>query len=566
MIIKRFLVIKSVPKFYGTQLAKFKYDEYVPTHEVLSRLGIIQYPRAGLVNWPMMGLTIQRKISEIIRKRMEEINFEEVSLSSISHRTLWEKTGRWNNSELFKLQGDEFLLAPTAEEEICDLVYKNVNSYKQFPVLMYQINPKFRNEKRPRGGLLRGKEFIMKDAYSFDYSEEQAMRTYNNVVGAYIKIFQDLRVDYVKAAADSGDIGGSLSHEWHCFHETGEDTVFSCDSCNHTSNSEKTLSFPQKVVSVNDVSVRYFMTADKDTLVCAYYPTSRALEPKFVKQEIPEIDLTYTNQEEILAEFSNQDTLISKSIVRVMDSRLDSRSNFPDFPIPFVSRSLITMLTDIPIVLAEDGELCSRCGDGTLHATKAIELGHTFYLGDKYSKPLEFNVNVPIGDQGKSDKKDVMMGCYGIGVSRIIATIGEIYRDSVGLKWPSSIAPWQVTVVEAPGRDLESNPELNEFYQMLNDSGIDYRRDGRGAVFMAKKLRESNMVGIPMAIIIGKQFPIVEIEIRGNKFGDSWKEFYKNVKDEFSWRVEYDSNNNDVKHYVHSKGLTAVVNSLLKDL
>ncbi|EGW34478.1 uncharacterized protein SPAPADRAFT_59906, partial [Spathaspora passalidarum NRRL Y-27907] len=365
---------------------------------------------------------------------------------------------------------------------------------------MYQITPKFRNEKRPRGGLLRGKEFIMKDAYSFDYSEEQAMVTYDNVVGAYTKIFQDLRVDYVKAAADSGEIGGSLSHEWHCFHETGEDTVFSCDSCKHVSNSEKTLSYPQEVTSVDKVSVRYFMTEDKQTLVCAYYPTKRTLEPKFVKQEIPEIDLKFTNQEEILAEFSNPDTLISKSIIRLMDSRLDSRSNFPDFPVPFVSRSLISMITDIPIVLAEDGEVCERCGDGTLSATRAIELGHTFYLGDKYSKPLGFKIDTP-NNEGKLTRNDVMMGCYGIGVSRIIATIAEVYRDSIGLKWPSSIAPWQVTVVEAPGIDSDSS-EVTEFYQMLNDSEIDYRRDGRASVSMGKKLKESNMVGIPLSIIV----------------------------------------------------------------
>ncbi|KAG7661820.1 PRS [[Candida] subhashii] len=574
MINKRYITtttttaLKTVPKFYGSQFSKFKYSKTIPTHEVLTKLGLIQYPRAGLVNWGPMGLTIMNKISDIIRTRMNEIGFEELSLSLLSHRTLWEKTGRWSSGgELFKLNNDEYLLAPTAEEEITEYVNRNLSSYKELPVLLYQINPKFRDEKRPRGGLLRGKEFLMKDAYSFDISEAKAMESYEKVVGAYHKIFQDLKLPYIKAAADSGDIGGSLSHEWHCIDKTGEDTVFTCDSCHHVSNVEKTLSYPESVdeTQSGEVSVRYFMTEDKSTLVCAYYPTSRTLEPKFVKQELPDIDLKISNQEEILQEFSNEETLISKHIIRVMDSRLHSRSNFPDFPIKFINRSLMTTLTDIPMVLAEEGEICGMCEDGTLTSKHAIELGHTFYLGDKYSKPLSCKISAP-NEDGRMDQKQIMMGCYGIGISRIIATAAEIYRDDVGLVWPSTLAPWQVTVVEV---GKENQEKFGDFFEVLNKQGIDYRYDNRDSVSFGKKIRESNTLGIPLCVILGKQYPMVEIEIRGKRLlgeDQKWKQSFEAYKDKIEWEVKYDDKGNDIKHIVHKDGLVTVVNSLLQDM
>lgn len=559
MIIKRFLHIKKVPKLYGNQLSKFKYSKDIPTHELLTKLGFITYPRSGLVNWSKSGLLIQNKISSIIRSRMDEIGFEELSLSLISYKKLWQETGRWDKStEIFKLEGDEYLLVPTAEEEITDYINKNLESYKQLPILMYQINPKFRNEKRPRGGLLRGKEFLMKDAYSFDLDESNAMNTYEKVVGAYHKIFGDLKIPYVKAQADSGDIGGSLSHEWHYINETGEDTVFKCNECNHTSNVEKTLSYPKDYDESAEISVKYFITTDKSTLICAYYPSNRIIEPKFIQNEIPDLDLNETNQDEILKEFETED--LSKRVIRIMDSRLTSRSRFPDFPIGFINRSLITTLTDIPIVLAEEGEICAQCEDGEISAQNAIEVGHTFYLGDKYSKPLNCNIDVPTAEGGMN-KQTIMMGCYGIGISRIIAAIAQINRDSKGLNWPRSIAPWEVTAVEI-GQDEERTKEV---FKLLNHGKIDYRLDDRNES-MGKKLKQSNLMGIPLSIILGKHYPMVEIEVRGKKYQDTWKHAYEKHKDEYDWKVEYDDGNNDVKHYVHKVGLITVVNSLLKDM
>ncbi|KAG5421086.1 PRS [Candida metapsilosis] len=527
-------MIRRVPKLYGNQLAKFKLEPNVPTSELLSRVGIVSYPRSGLVNWSKTGLLIQDKINVIIRKHMDSIQFEELSLSLVSYKQGWIKTGRWNQAEIFKLQNGnhepDFLLAPTCEEEITQYAKQALDSYKQLPFKFYQIREKFRDEKRPRGGLLRGKEFLMKDGYSFDVDEEKALETYKSVVGAYHKIFEDLGVPYAKAQADSGDIGGDMSHEWHYLNASGEDTVFTCDSCGHVSNQEKTLSFPQEGNSAaSNVSVQYFITKDKTTLVCAYYPKGRTLEPKFVQSEVP--DITFgVSESKVFEEFSKTEEL-SKRVVRVMDARLNSRSNFPDFPVEFHNRSMITTLTDVPIVLAEEGEVCGECERGALNQEKAIEVGHTFYLGGKYSKPLGLSVDVP--EDGKVVNKTVMMGCYGIGVSRIVAAIAEINRDNEGLRWPRNIAPWEVTVVEASKGD-----RFADVYSKMN---FDYRLDDRDES-LGLKIKQSNMMGIAMVVILGKKFPMVDIEVRGKR---------------------RDGQQQERKHQVHIDNLSDTVNSLL---
>lgn len=562
----RFTHVATTPRLYlnNVELSGNNLTE-IPTHELFTKLGFINHPKPGLVHWLPMGLEISQKVSQVIHRRMREVNAEEVNLSLLSSSELWKETGRWNNTELFKLKDsskNDFCLVATCEEEITKLVGANLNSYKNLPLLYYQINEKFRDEKRPRSGLLRGREFLMKDAYSFDVTEEDAMQTYNKVVGAYYKIFEDLRIPFVKAEADTGEIGGSLSHEWHYLHSVGEDTLFTCNECGNSSNIEKTLSYPENVEDNVIASVQYFMTTDRSTLICAYYPKDRTLQPNFLKEEIPDIDLNETNKDEILKEFSNEETLISKKIIRVMDSRLNLRANFPDFPIRFINRSLITTLTDIPIVSAVENEICAKCDEGHLQLNRAIEVGHTFYLGDKYSKPLKCEVEVP-SDNGSLQLSNILMGCYGIGISRIIAAIGEINKDSTGFRWPSIIAPWNVTVVQSPKFDTSKG---NDFFEVLNKASISYRLDNRHKIGLGKKLNQSHMIGIPLAVILGKQFPFIEIELRGKRYSDDldWKNLYKNK--DFEWEVITDTNGNDVKHLVHIDGAVRVINSLLIDM
>lgn len=558
---KRFIHKCTVPKLYCNNTHSFKYTPETPVHEILTRLNFVNHPKAGLVHWLPIGLVTLENLSKVIRNRMDEIGFEELGLSLLSHNSLWKTSGRWDqSSELFKLSGDEYILLPTAEEEITSYVANNISSYKNLPLLYYQVKTKFRNEKRPRGGLLRGKEFMMKDAYSFDIDEKLALQTYSSVVGAYEKMFQDIKVPYIKADADSGDIGGSLSHEWHIIHGSGEDLLFKCDGCQHVSNQEKTLSFPQgDLQPVQDVGVRYFQTIDKSTVICCYYPAQRILEPNFVKMEIDDIDLLETNQEQIMNDFKANES-ISKKIIRIMDSRLNSRSNFPDFPFEFTNRSGITTLTDIPIVLAEEGEICGLCEDGTLHQSAAIEIGHTFYLGDKYSSAFNCQVDIPNGNS--IEKRNLIMGCYGIGLSRIIATIAEINRDTKGLSWPAIIAPWQFTIIEA------ANSNYDEFYGQLHDSKFHdkYRLDNRANVRLGRKVQDSGLMGIPLTIILGKSYPLIEIEVRGKRYVPAEDLAWKKLHSEIPWKVQYDSNGNDVKHHVELTHFNQIVDSLLKDM
>ncbi|RLV87136.1 Proline--tRNA ligase cytoplasmic [Meyerozyma sp. JA9] len=501
-------MLRQLPRIYSTNAEILSKDfRKVPTHQLYTKLGFINHPKQGLVHWMPPGWNMVRKLQTIIHRHMVGAGAEEVNLSLFSSAELWNKTGRWENTELFKLNDGETCLAATCEEEITELVKNQIASYKSVPLLYYQIKEKYRDEKRPRGGLLRGREFLMKDAYSFDIDESSAMETYNSVVKAYHGVFTELKVPYVKAEADTGDIGGSLSHEWLYLHPQGEDTVFVCNSCGTTSNMEKTFSFPHSAQDCKDVSVQYFTTKDGNTLVCAYFPSDRVLQPTLLKEEIPDIDLKNTNSDAILNRFSNPETMLNKKVVRIMDSRLTSRSHFPDFPIPFVNRSFITTLTDIPIVTAEAGEICGSCEDGQLECSRAIEVGHTFYLGDKYTDPLGCTVQVP-GPNGVTEERNLMMGCYGIGLSRIIGAIGEICKDENGFRWPAAISPWTATVI--------TNGELAEdVKRKLESMNIDMCVDSRPKVGIGKKVRQSQAMGIPICIIVGNKYPEIEVNVRG---------------------------------------------------
>lgn len=552
---------RCVPRLYGANVELlYKQIGSTTTADLLSRLGFVAHPNAGLVHWLPPGLAILNRVELVVRKHMDNTNFEEVSLLLLSHNELWKRLGRWQLLlELFKLSGDEYLVVPTAEEDITDYVAQSITSYKQLPLRYYQINQKFRNELRPRGGLLRGKAFMMKDAYSFDADEANAMTTYEQVVELYHRIFQELKVPYVVANADSGDIGGNLSHEWHIPHSLGEDTVFTCDNCGHTSNVEKTLSYPEEATDVEDVAVHYFGTKDKSTVVCAYYPAARKLDANLVKLEVPDIDVSWTDQNDIIAHFTAEEGLLLRKVVRMMDLRLTLRSNFPDFPFPFVNRANITMLADIPIVLAEAGEICGQCEDGLLEQSKAIEIGHTFYLGTKYLEPMNCSVDIPDAS-GKSIRKPLHMGCYGIGLLRIIAAVAEINRDDQGLRWPAALAPWSLTVVEA-GKD---SSVYADFYNDLDEAGVNYRIDNRAKVGIGRKINDSNMMGIPLVAILGKHYPTIEVEVRGKRLSQSWQDVY--ATGEFDWEVTCDDQGNDTKHMVHKRGFAKVVAALLDDM
>ncbi|CCH41425.1 Prolyl-tRNA synthetase [Wickerhamomyces ciferrii] len=552
----------------------------ISTHQLLQDLGYINQPSTGLIHWLPLGLKVLHKVEGIIRKRMDEVGGEEFSLSSLSGKELWEKTGRWNNTELFKLKigsgnddfdktRENFCLTPTHEEEITNILKNSQINYKNLPILTYQISRKYRYEKRPRGGLLRGREFLMKDAYSFDKSAEEAMEMYENLNNTYLKIFKDLKIPFLSANADSGDIGGSLSKEWHYIHESGEDVLHKCSECERVSNSELTISYPNEdTPPAKEADVRYMLNENKDTLICAYFPKDRKFMPNFIKDEIDDLDLSTLNLsfEEIYKQFKgeeeeDEDILVLKKFIRIMDPRINHQTNLPDFPISKFQKNNFSTLTDLSIVESKTGEICGDCESGFLESMNAIEVGHTFYLGTRYSNPL----NAKFTNQ---DNKQQLfeMGCYGIGISRIVAAIATVTRDSEGLIWPSSISPYDVSLIEAPKSTREN---IDEVVSILKNDDISISFDKRSLnkVGFGSKMINSRMLGFPLIIIIGSKFPIVEIEIRGKRWNNAEDYEYKSLFDQYASNWGWEIQNDKVeKHFVHKDHVSKVIKSLLKDL
>ncbi|SCV99766.1 LAFE_0B02036g1_1 [Lachancea fermentati] len=542
--------------------------ESAATHDLLQWLGFVKQTQSGLVHWLPMGLRTLNKITHVIKYRMNTYGrAHEVSLSTLSPRALWLRTGRWGNSELFKLKdskGAEYCLAPTCEEEITSLIGAYVSSYKDLPLLAYQVTRKYRDERRPRGGLLRGREFLMKDGYSFDVTKESAIETFNRMNKCYDLIFQDLRVPFVSAWADSGDIGGDMSKEYHYLHETGEDVLMKCTSCESVSNVETCNSYPVKEGEHGgDVDVRYALNKERDTLLCLYYPKGRTLNWNHVKGIMDDdIDLALreTSNDKILEIFSEkypEDEAMFASVIRVMDCRLNSHSNFPDFPLKQYLKSNFAQLTGESLVDAVHQEICGECKEGSLEAAKSIEVGHTFYLGTKYSERLDGKFMT------KDNNEQLMeMGCYGIGVSRLVGAIAQVTRDEKGLRWPKSSAPYEISLCAA-----QFDSKVEEARDLLSSHADELWIDARDKVSLGRKISQSHCLGIPLCVIVGnKHWPHVEIEVRGRRVSDQWHAKYNQLAQEYQWTMLPASNDAFEKHRVHKNHLSDVAAILLTDM
>lgn len=524
--------------------------EKLSTTELLAKLGFIAQPNAGLTNWLPLGKQVLDNVSQVIKSRHEQYGCVEVALSSLSHSSLWQKTGRWENGELFKLN-DDFCLAATAEEEITQLVNHHVDSYKKLPLVAYQLTRKYRNEKRARGGLLRGREFVMKDAYSFDASKEEALASFERMNELYRDVFDDLKLPWVKANADSGDIGGDLSYEWHIVAPIGEDTIVECQSCHKSSNVERATGVRRFEADpatgmAKESNVAYHLTKTGE-LVCIYWPKDRKLSMKFVKEE----DLVDLKEgvsgeaaiEAYKAKNEAQDGLLS--IFRVVDANVGPGTIMPDMPVTF-SRNRMVTFDGLDLTEMQEGDCCGDCG-GMLAERRGVEVGHTFYLGTKYSGPM----NATFVDRDGT-KKVFEMGCYGIGVSRIVGVIAEIMRDEVGLRWPARVAPLQVSVIPTGPHYVEAGGKL------AANLSCNVELDDSTDIGFGKKLAKSKMCGVPLQVIVGKRYPHLEIEVRGQYFTKKWEKVH--ASGQYDWVVEED------KHIVHEKDAAKVIDTLLHDL
>ncbi|KAK4508636.1 hypothetical protein PRZ48_002375 [Zasmidium cellare] len=519
-------------------------------HDLLLRAGFLRQAHSGIFHLLPLGLRVQDKIERLIDKHMQSVGASKVSLSSLSSQELWQKSGRLDgrNAELFHLEDRKeagYLLAPTHEEEITTIVKNAVHSYKDLPLRLYQVSRKYRDEARPRQGLLRGREFVMKDLYTFDVNESQALETYEGVRAAYRAFLDELNLPYLVATADSGNMGGTHSHEYHFPSPKGEDTVISCASCKMTINEElfrgrhdpghvdaridQEAAVPFKVwhgwkpaerLPPQDSAVANSEKGDTARLEDTVAPTivevflpNGPFEPNIhaIKELVPGLDTSQSSDisdlKQLLhiGEQAEDQSQQKPRRIAIFDPRVSAESvksgreywqRHPLFAgLPEKSEAAPFLLTQ-----ARNDDPCPKCSaEGSLQFQKAIEIGHTFHLGNRYSQPLQATVM-----DEKNKQVEIEMGCHGIGVSRLIAAAASLLADDKGLNWPKVIAPFGVLLV---GAGSTSKEEVATVYDKLDaalhDSGLDVVIDDRQRPF-GWKLNDADLIGYPFILIMGK--------------------------------------------------------------
>ncbi|KAF5662594.1 prolyl-tRNA synthetase [Fusarium heterosporum] len=511
-------------------------------HGKLIRGGFLRQAHSGIFQLLPLGLRVQDKIERLIDKHMHSVGASRVSLSTISSEELWRRSNRLDAvaPELFRFtdrKDTPLILSPTHEEEITTLVAGIVNSYKDLPIRLYQVTRKYRDERRPRHGLLRSREFVMKDLYTFDLTKAEAIETYRQVSGAYRAFFAELKLPYLIAEASSGDMGGDLSHEYHLPSSVGEDTIVSCNSCSYTANDEVATARPSSATEeyTSELSVSQFgvwrgITKDRKALVNAWYPqasehsTESGLSLHAVKSAVPELDTAIKDPLPLWVETLKGG---KAHIINVVDGRLASnfeslRDQLPLLPENQEPQDIEHFTIDradsgagLNLVQIADGDGCPRCDKGTLKTHRALECGHTFQLGTRYSVPLDACVTLPQSGLSEAAQKEgltpgscipVQMGCHGVGVSRIFGAVAEILEDERGLNWPRAIAPFEVAVI--PASDLtEEYLKIYDTLAMNNgaQSGFDVVLDDRKRSF-GWKMKDADMVGYPVLVILGRSF------------------------------------------------------------
>jgi prolyl-tRNA synthetase len=454
---------------------------------------------------------------------MQSIGASKTSLSSITTEALWRQSGRYSsNSELLRIKDRResgFLLSPTHEEEITALVASMVHSYKDLPLRLYQIGRKYRDERRPRGGLLRAKEFVMKDLYTFDSTPSAALETYESVRKAYTAMFDELKLPYLVADADSGNMGGKLSHEYHFVSPKGEDNVWSCNSCDYVANEELVAKRPTEIDDEDDSYPLVFrgISTDRKTEICIYVPNfsaDRDATPTWdriadfvnlhaVKRALPAgLDLdTGVEASTLAALLATNATTNSISIV---DPQLELDDISPDSssPAPDLTPTL-------------PGASCPHCPTGTLAVSKAIEIAHTFHLSTRYSAPLGALAALPDG----KTRAPMEMGCHGIGISRLIGAIASQLADAKGLNWPRVVAPFEVAVLAA-GEGGEEVYDVLRNGSGKGEVGVDVVLDDRGDKGLGWKLKDADLIGYPIVIIVGRAWEDKrEVEVQCRRLG-----------------------------------------------
>ncbi|PWE22829.1 proline--tRNA ligase [Aliarcobacter skirrowii] len=530
-------------------------DATLPSHQYLIKGGFISQNGSGIYDFMPLGKIVLEKIKKIVKEKMDEAGALEVQFGFVTPLTLWEESGRdlTMGSEMLRFKdrkGGSFVLSPTNEESVVNMVKNRVTSYKDLPLHLYQINTKFRDEARPRFGLMRGREFLMKDGYSFHSSEEDLVREFNLMEEVYKKIYTKLGLDFRVVEADSGAIGGSGSKEFHVLANSGEDTIVVCDSCSYAANIEaakreaKKYVFEsgdlKKVETPNCTTIEEvanFLNTDKEQ-------TIKAVIKKAVFKEKAKIVVFFVRGSDELEETKAQNSIdalelidavedeikesglvagycglvdLPKDTIFVVDSELkDSKAmvcgaNEAGYHLVNVDLTAIENIKYADLIAVQEADICSCCG-GKLSYTKGIEAGHIFQLGTKYSKAMNANF---LDENGKA--KPFIMGCYGIGVSRLVAAVIEQNHDEKGCIWTKSTAPFMVDIIVSNSKNEDETKVGEDIYQSLKKLGIETILDDRVNARFGFKMGDFELLGFPYAVIIGKKLSDGLVELVNRK-------------------------------------------------
>ncbi|MCX5367599.1 proline--tRNA ligase [Streptomyces sp. NBC_00015] len=529
-------------------------DAEVLSHKLLVRAGYVRRTAAGIWSWLPLGKKVLANVERIVREEMDAIGAQEVSLPALLPREPYEATGRWDEygPELFRLQdrkGGDYLLGPTHEEIFTLIVKDQASSYKDLPVILYQIQTKFRDEARPRAGILRGREFLMKDSYSFDTEDEGLAQSYALHRQAYQKVFERLGLDYRICAATAGAMGGSKSEEFLAPAGAGEDTFADCPNCDFAANTEA-ITYESKPVDADGVAaLEEIPTPDTPTIetLAAHLgvPASATLKNLLVKVDgeivavgVPgdrEVDLGKVEAHFAPAAVelvTAEDFVGRPDLVRgyVGPQGLDKVKYIAD-PRVAPGTAWITGANKeglhaknvvagrdfevgeyVDVVVVQEGDPCPKCGTG-LKLDRAIEIGHIFQLGRKYADALKLDV---LGQNGKPVR--VTMGSYGIGVSRAVAALAEQSADEKGLCWPAEVAPADVHVVAA-GKALQTELAL-DVSEKLRAAGLRVLVDDRAGVSPGVKFTDSELMGVPKILVAGRRSAEGVLELKDRRTGE----------------------------------------------
>ncbi|SMP11319.1 prolyl-tRNA synthetase [Desulfurobacterium pacificum] len=544
-------------RLFAPTLKESPADAEIPSHKLLIRAGFIRKKASGLYDILPLGVRVLLKIERIIREEMNKAGAQEVILPIMHPAELWIESGRWDayGKEMIKFEdrhGRNYALGPTAEEMITDLVRKEVKSYKDLPLNLYQIGRKFRDEIRPRFGLMRAREFIMKDAYSFHASDEDAEREYWNMYETYSRIFSRMGLQFKAVEADTGEIGGSFSHEFMVIADTGEGKLVFCEKCGYAASTEKAEAVKPQIpenreslfreiekVSTPNVrrieEVSEFLNVPQDSIlkllvyivdgkpVAVAIRGDKDVEETKLKNVFKAKEIRLATDEEI-EKFTGQPkgflSPINLSIPVYADYSVIPMVNFvagageKDYHLKNVNWERdFKVEAFVDVAEVKGGEPCPKCGN-PLTEKRGIEVGHIFKLGTKYSEAM----NATFVDEN-GEEKPIVMGCYGIGVTRVMAAAVEQNYDENGIVWTPEIAPFEIIVIPVNVKNDEIRETAEKIYEELKSKGLDVLIDDRNAR-PGFKFKDADLIGIPIQVIVGKKISEGKVEVKVRKTGE----------------------------------------------